>query len=306
VDTVGWLEGGKSDRLVFQASLKSWTSLRVGGPADAMVFPESTEEIREVVHFCQEVGIPFMILGLGSNTIFPDEGFRGMVISTRERFQGFHFRDNEVKALCGVKLPVLAREAASRGLSGLEFGVGIPGTVGGAIWMNAGTRNRHVGGLINSVSVLRHDVTIRIYRQEELVFGYRNSPFMKTDEIILEADFFLQEVSPERAREGIHKELEQRRRTQPVQERSVGCIFKNPSGRSAGDLIDRAGCKGWEVGGAQVSRIHANFVVTREGTRASDVMELIHRVRFRVHSRFETTLDLEVVVLDQHGKRKNL
>jgi UDP-N-acetylmuramate dehydrogenase len=240
------------------------------------------------------------VLGRGANVLVSDDGFDGVVVRLdapafrRVERKGTHF---EVGA--GVDLMPLVKQCSENGLAGLETLAGIPATVGGAVRMNAGGRAGEFGDVVREVRVLRRDGEQEVWSRERVAFSYRHSAL--GDEIVLAATLELREGDPDRVRRDYHEHLEQKQRTQPLAEHSAGCIFKNPEGRSAGALIDLAGLKGTRYGEAEVSTMHANFIVAHGGATASDVLHLIDLVRERVRDEFDTELETEIEIWKPQG-----
>ena len=268
------------------------TTIRVGGPADGFFLPTSKEALIGAVRICKAHDIPCFILGRGSNILFSDSGYRGLVIST-ERLSTCMIVDNHLSAECGVPLSGLISIANAHGNTSLDFLVGIPGSLGGALMMNAGIRERSIGDIVEEVTVLSARDTIESLDRVACAFSYRTSSLLKSRLPILSATLRLDERTFDR------KELLARRAaTQPVSEASAGCAFKNPIGRSAGELIERAGLKGFQVGMSKISDIHANFIINMGGASSSEICRIIDIVRQKVYKSFHILLDLEIEVVD--------
>lgn len=291
-----------ADRLRRNEALDRHTTYRVGGPADVMCLPETRSELLEVVSCAHVREIPWLVLGNGSNVLFSDEGFRGLVIKIRGStpVEGtlWHLKQEGefIRAGAGVSLPRLAWSAAATGLSGLEFCTGIPGVVGGSIRGNAGAHGSDLGQVLESIELIRYSGDIVTIRASEAGFSYRKSDIDR-DGIVTGAVFRLTPDEPENVYERIRDFTEYRKRTQPSSDQSAGCMFRNPEGDRAGRLIDAAGCKGLQVGGSRVSDLHGNFVVNQGGATASDALRLINLVRERVFERTGVALELEVRVM---------
>ncbi len=291
-----------ANRLRRNEALDRHTTYRVGGPADVMCLPETRSELLEVVTAAHVREIPWLVLGNGSNVLFADEGFRGLVIKIRGStpVEGtlWHLKQEGefIRAGAGVSLPRLAWSAAATGLSGLEFCTGIPGVVGGSIRGNAGAHGSDLGQVLESIELIRPSGDIVTIRASEAGFSYRKSDIDR-DGIVTAAVFRLTPDEPENVYERIRDFTEYRKRTQPSSDQSAGCMFRNPVGDKAGRLIDAAGCKGLQVGGSRVSDLHGNFVVNQGGATASDALRLIDLVRERVFERTGVTLELEVRVM---------
>ncbi len=247
-------------------------------------------------------GVPLVVIGAGSNVIAPDEGIDGVVLRTAAASARIvYLGGGRVRADAGVPLLDLVRAAASRGLRGLEPLAGIPGTVGGAVVMNAGTRETETAGLLSRVEALTSTGRRRTLAAAECSFGYRRSVFLGTDWFILGAEFRLARGDAAESVETVNSFLKDRESKYPLDLPSAGSVFKRPRGDYAGRLIELAGCKGMRVGGALVSERHANFIVNAGSATASDIMELIARVRRAVYDATGTYLELEQIPLGVHA-----
>ncbi|MFA0762190.1 MAG: hypothetical protein HZLCBSQH_002310 [Candidatus Fervidibacterota bacterium] len=275
------------------------TTLRVGGPADALVHVSTLSELRSLVQFCREREIPLFILGEGSNLIVRDGGLRGIVLRLGGQLQQIHFNTTKGTVGGGVYLPHLLVKAARRGLKGLERCTGVPGTVGGALISNAGTADEFIGDLVQSVTVLTEGGEVRELSRDELRFSYRWSNLREKGLIIVGATLTLEPDEPSAIMERIRRRWHYRRQTQPVDQPCAGCIFKNPPGERAGRLLDAAGLKGVRIGDAQVSPIHANFIVNLGRATAKDVLTLAEHMRQTVYQRFGILLDYEVQIVGE-------
>lgn len=268
------------------------TSFRVGGPADLYVRPADLPSLEAARAVLAEAGLPVLVVGLGTNLLVRDGGVRGAVLSTA-RLSGWRVDGTRVVAQSGSPFPALAREAARLGLSGLEFAAGIPGTLGGAVIMNAGAHGMSLADVIERVTV-RGRAGQAVLGGDELGLSYRSSALRGQDLVVTEAVLQLRPSSSTEVQERMRALLEVRRRTQPRGVPSAGSFFRNPPGAAAGFLIEQAGCKGMRVGGAEVSRVHANFLVNRGGATAGDILALAAAVRRRVAERFGVWLEPEV------------
>jgi UDP-N-acetylmuramate dehydrogenase len=277
------------------------TTMRVGGPADLFAVAHNAFELRALVRFARARAIPYTILGKGSNMVIADGGIRGLVIHARSeasRLDGERYR-----ADAGVVMARAATETGKAGLTGLEYGLAIPGTVGGAVWANAGAHGADTAGVLESATVLESDGTEREVPAGELGFGYRQSRFKEPGdvtiggpaEIVLAAVFRLRAADPEEIRARLDDIRRWRREHQPLGIPSAGSVFRNPPGDSAGRIIDELGLKGTRIGGAVVSEKHANFIVNDERGSAADVRRLAERVRREVRERRGIELELEIV-----------
>lgn len=275
--------------------LSAHTTMGVGGPAPVFLIPRTPEALAGIVRELAAAGDRFRILGAGSNLIVADEGVRTPVVSTQKLAPTLSREGTRVRAGSGMLLPRLVREMAGLGLSGLEFAEGIPGSVGGSLRMNAGAGGRWVGDLAREVLCVTPAGAIERRIPKPGEFGYRRSFVAQEGLIAVEAVFEGTEDEPEAIRERMRDSRAYRLATQPLSERSSGCIFKNPEGGSAGEVLDRLGLKGLSVGGAVLSDVHANFIVNR-GATASDVLGLAQKVREEVLRQTGTELSFEVVV----------
>ena len=270
------------------------TSFRIGGPAELMVFPRSAGELSAVLKAAREEGIAPVILGAGTNVLAPDEGLRGLVICTRDCLGGLRRRGNTVAVMAGVLMSRAATFARDKGLGGMEFAHGIPGTVGGGVYMNAGAYGGELRQIAEKTRVMDMDGEIREYRGEEQGFGYRTSAFQSIPCVIIQTEFRL--VPEDRAviTSRIQELNARRRASQPLELPSAGSTFKRPKGGYAAALIEQAGLKGQGVGGARVSSKHAGFVVNIGGATEKDVLATIEMIRNRVYETSGIVLEPEV------------
>lgn len=275
--------------------LAKHTSFRIGGPAELMVFPRSREELQTALRCAAEVGEKPRILGAGTNVLAPDEGVRGLVICLRDTFMGLTLSDDtHIEAMSGMTLAKTAMFAARNGLSGLEFAHGIPGTVGGAIYMNAGAYGGEMRDVAVETEFMTLDGTLERASGAAQGFGYRTSAFQRREGVIVRAVFALKPGNETEIREKIYELNQRRRASQPLELPSAGSTFKRPKEGYAAALIEQAGLKGFAVGGAQISEKHAGFVVNRGGATAADVLRLIDAVRERVLQTSGIELEPEV------------
>ena len=277
--------------------MKNHTSWQIGGPADILLEPASREEMKLAVSYAQNKSIPLIIIGAGTNILVSDEGFRGIIIKVGSGLDRISVKENFITAEAGAKLSRLAAAARDAGLGGFEFLAGIPGTVGGAVVMNAGANGSSVGALVIEILLLNPDGYFIIKTKDEMKFGYRTSLIQDEHAVVVEAVFSCYRRDKEAVRELMAAYIKKRKGTQPLQYPSAGSIFKNPPGDSAGRLIEAAGLKGEQVGGAQISMLHANFIVNLGGATARDVIMLIDRARKVVLECFGVELKPEVKVI---------
>jgi UDP-N-acetylmuramate dehydrogenase len=278
-----------------EVPLAPYTWLRVGGPAQYFVQPATAEQLAEVLRRCRENEVPVRILGGGANLLVDDSGVRGAVVHlSADEFKQVSFQDNMVKAGAGADLSKLVLRTVREGLAGMECLTGIPGSIGGAVRMNAGGNFGDIGNVVESVTLMDVDGVTYARLRGELVFGYRSTNI--SSKVILGAEFRLSPDSPRRILNQVKEIWIYKKNTQPLGARNAGCVFKNPRGLSAGAMIDKAGLKGRRVGGAVVSEKHANFIIAEAGAHASDVLKLINIIRETVYKRWEVYLELELEV----------
>jgi len=275
------------------------TTFRVGGPADMMLFVRSGQEIAAARTLCRQEGFPCTVIGNGSNLVVRDGGIRGLVIQIGDAMNRCKFRSGRVRAEAGLRLTTLSRDAIQKGMASLEFAGGIPGTVGGAVCMNAGAYGGEMKDVLTAVTYL--DENDQLVRREVTAedFGYRTSIFMERGWIVTEAEFLLPFDTDGQARVRYDAFSARRREKQPLSWPSAGSTFKRPEGHYAGTLIEGAGLKGLTVGGAQVSELHAGFIINRGGATAKDILSLIALVQERVFANSGVRLEPEVRILGE-------
>lgn len=282
-----------------QEPLRAHTTFRIGGAAMYYVIPGSREEIWEAICFAKEKGLPFLTIGRGSNLLFSDEGYPGVVIEIGRGMEKVEVKENgDVCAQAGVSLSVLASMVARQSLTGLEFAGGIPGTLGGAVTMNAGAYGGEMKDCIVNATVLDENGTVRTLTKEELELGYRTSVIQKEKYIVLGAELHLQPGEKEKILSQMKTFNAQRREKQPLEYPSAGSTFKRPEGYFAGKLIQDAGLRGYRVGDAQVSEKHCGFVINRGNATAADVRQLIRDVQQKVMDVSGVLLETEVKIVE--------
>ena len=275
------------------------TSFGVGGPADIFAVPTSATALRQLLLACLDSDLPYLVIGNGTNVIFRDGGFRGVVIRLGEPLGEIRHEANRLIAQSGAGLDSLCLRACEAGLAGLAWAAGIPGTVGGAVWMNAGANGGEIGQVVRRVLALNQAGDQVELCPADLDFSYRYSTLQGQPLVVAEVEFDLTPGDPQELRRHMYETIEKRCGCQPLKERSAGSIFKRPPGEFAGRLIDCTGCKGLTVGGAQISPKHAGFIVNRGGATAQDVLQLIEQVRQRVHEEHGIWLEQEVCVVGE-------
>jgi UDP-N-acetylmuramate dehydrogenase len=284
---------GFRGEIVAERPLAPLTTWRIGGPAEWLATPADAEDLIRAVAFAHRRALPWRILGNGSNLLVGDAGVRGLVLRVRRVLDGIALDPPRLTAGAGASFPAVANAAAERGLAGIEFGAGIPGSVGGSIVMNAGWHAFEVGNIVHRVRYLECDGTIREFAHDACRFGYRTSAFRGRGGVVLEAELTLTPDEPARVRERLQGFAESRKANQPTELPSCGSVFLKPAGDFAGRLIEAAGLKGRRVGGIEVSTKHANFFVNTGGGTAKDVMSLVELVERTVFERFGVTLTRE-------------
>ena len=270
------------------------TTYRVGGPAKLFIKVQNVDELIEVIKYCRKHRIQLFVIGRGSNLLFSDKSFEGIIISLEDMNQ-YHVNGSEVTAQCGVTMIKLAYDCAKIGLSGFEFMGGIPGNIGGGIFMNAGAYKSCLGEVVKSVKVLDERLKVVELSKDEMDFSYRHSIIQDHPKwIVLEATFVLENKSVEEINETLDKRKERRMSTQPWNKPSAGSVFRNPEGNAAWKLIDDAKLRGYEIGGAQVSPKHSNFIVNNGYASAKDIYDLIFYVQKTVQEQSGVLLKPEV------------
>lgn len=273
------------------------TSYGIGGPAKAYITPKDRDDLSTILAFAYEHQIPVYFVGSGSNLLVSDDGIDGLVITLGKSFTHLSISGTLVEAESGVMLGKMVKECTKRNLTGLESLIGVPGTLGGALVMNAGAFGGEISNFLNSIDVMTMDGNIHECGADKITFSYRHST-LREDEIILGAKFQLKEASAEEIQAQKAQASKGRKSTQPLRFRSAGSVFKNPEGeKAAGYLIDRAGLKGTKKGGAEISPMHANFFVNHGDATAADITELIKLARKEVYDKFGIMLELEIKTL---------
>ena len=276
-------------------AMSKHTSFRIGGPAEVMAFPKSAAQLSALLRISKQLDIKPAILGAGTNVLAPDAGLRGLCICLKDCMDGTELLDgNRLRVMAGVTMTRAAIFAANHGLSGMEFAHGIPGTVGGGVYMNAGAYGGEIRQVCDRVEVMDRSGNIRVLSNEEMEFSYRHSVLEETGDIVLSADFVLSPDEPDAIRARMKELIGKRSASQPLDLPSAGSAFKRPVGGYAAALIDQTGLKGYQVGGAAISTKHAGFAVNLGGATAKDVKELLQQVSDKVFENSGIRIEPEI------------
>ena len=277
-------------------SLKKHTTYGIGGSADLMIFPKSKQDLIKVIEIINENKIQLTILGSGSNVLVSDNGIRGAVISLKNSLKQIEVDDNILYAECGTMLGKIVKHAVKNNLIGLENLNGVPGTLGGALIMNAGAWGGEISENLIHVEVINSKSEIQKIQKKDLNFSYRHSSFNK-DDILLSAKFNLKKADKDIIKENFIEAQSGRKKSQPLNKRSAGSLFKNPKNNSAGKLLDEAGLKGFSIGDAKISEKHANFFINDGDATSKDMLMLIKKAHKEVKDKFNVNLSLEVKLM---------
>lgn len=287
------------DKVLFEEPMSSHTTFRIGGPAEVFLMPESYEQIRSALALCREEGLPYFVLGNGSNLLVSDSGYRGVIIQMDRNMGDIELKGTEIRACAGALLSSVAAAARKASLTGFEFAGGIPGTLGGAVVMNAGAYGGEMKDVLREVTVMTKEGDIRVIPSDRLELGYRTSIIKKSGYLVLEAVISLEKGDPQAIQEKTKELASKRTEKQPLDYPSAGSTFKRPEGYFAGKLIMDSGLRGFRVGGAQVSEKHCGFVINTGGATAKDVKELMDHVIRTVKEKYNITLEPEVKFLGE-------
>lgn len=283
----------KEEQIQLQEPMSRHTTFRVGGPADIYVLPQ-INQVKEVLQLCSTFDIPICIKGNGSNLLVGDKGIRGVVLELGKNATDISVAGTHITAEAGAILGAVAKKALEQSLTGLESAAGIPGTVGGAVVMNAGAYGWEMKDSLVKVTVLTRELEVKELTSEELALSYRHSNVLDNGYVVLKAEFALTPGNQEEIQAAMEDYRQRRQDKQPLNYPSAGSTFKRPEGNFAGKLIQDAGLRGFQVGGAQVSEKHCGFVVNKENATAADIMSLISQVQEKVRDQFGVTLEPEV------------
>lgn len=279
--------------------MKNHTSFKIGGPADMMVCPHNTDQIRIVLKYCHLHQVPFMVIGMGSNLLVRDKGIRGIVIKVAHNYKSMQIDCDQIWAQAGVRLSELAKLAGTNELSGLEFAEGIPGSLGGAVLMNAGAYDGEMKDVIVEVEAINPAGDIHLFSREEIDFSYRKSCFQDNQFTVLSARMQLTNGSKEDIHAKMHKFAQSRREKQPLEYPSAGSTFKRPPGLYVGPMIEEMDLKGYRIGGAEVSTKHAGFIINRSEANAADVLALISKIQADARIKFGVDLHPEIRIVGE-------
>ncbi len=286
-------------KITFDEAMSKHTSFQIGGAADALIEPRDTEEIKKAICVCKELGIDYHIIGNGTNLLVSDNGIRGAVIKLRGEMSDIKVLGDTIYADAGALLSVVSNTALEHSLSGFECLGGIPGTVGGAVYMNAGAYGAQISDILIESSYIDHNGNTGIIDAKSHEFGYRKSVYTNSDKIITGAVFRLTNAPKEQIKEQMKICARKRRDKQPLTFPSAGSVFKRPEGHFAGALIEQANLKGFSIGGACVSEKHAGFIVNNGGASAKDVLSLIEHIQKTVYEKNGVTLECEIETLGE-------
>ena len=279
-----------------QESLASHTTFRVGGNADCLVELETEEQLIKVCRYLRMIEVPFFTLGNGSNTLVRDEGYRGIVLQIGKKMSDIRTEGVCIKAQAGALLSSIAHTAWEHGLTGMEFASGIPGTVGGGVVMNAGAYGGEMSQIVTEVTVLNKNGEIMVLNNDSMEFGYRHSAIRNQPFIVTEVTFKLEQGDQAQIKAKMDELAVKRKEKQPLEFPSAGSTFKRPEGYFAGELIMKAGMRGFQIGGAKVSDKHCGFVINTGNATAADILDVIREVQERVKERFGVELEPEIIV----------
>ena len=289
----------RKEQILEEEPMKKHTTFRIGGPAEYLILPQTTEEIADVIKLCRQEEIPWYIVGNGSNLLVADEGVRGVVIQLLRNFNQIQVEGCQIRMQAGAQNAAVAKRALDASLTGFEFAAGIPGTIGGAVVMNAGAYGGEMKDILKEVTVLDPNGMIRTIPAEELELGYRTSIIARKGYVVLEAVIVLKAGDPKEIKAAMDELKEKRVTKQPLEYPSAGSTFKRPEGYFAGKLIMDAGLRGFSVGGAQISEKHCGFVINKDNATAKDVTELMDETKKIVMEKFGVALEPEVKRLGQ-------
>ncbi|MEW4149362.1 UDP-N-acetylmuramate dehydrogenase [Bacillus thuringiensis] len=285
-------------RVLVNESLARYTTMKIGGPADILIVPKHVAGIEKTLQLVKQYKTKWTVIGRGSNLLVSDQGIEGVVIRLGEGLDHLEVEKHKVRVGSGYPLIKLSTLLSCQGLAGLEFASGIPGSVGGAVYMNAGAHKSDISSVLSKALILFEDGTIDWLMNKELEFSYRASVLQtKRPGIVLEAEFQLQAGKREEIVRSMQNNKDYRRETQPWNHPCAGSVFRNPIPHFAGDLVEKAGLRGYRIGGAQISEMHGNFIVNTGGASAQDVLSLIELIKHTIKDKFDVDMHTEVEII---------
>lgn len=286
------------DKVKYNEKMSKYTTMRVGGPCDCIVFPDEISKIKQVIDFCKNENITFFVIGNGSNLLVKDEGIHGVVIKLGHRFGKIEIDGEYILAYAGATMPTLSQLAKKNSLKGLEFACGIPGTIGGGVKMNAGAYGSQISDILYEVTYMDEKEEIKTIKNKDCSFGYRKSIFtINPNYVILSAKFKLERGNIDEIENKMKENSLARKAKQPLEYPNFGSVFKRPEGYFVGKLVDDAGLRGYKIGGAQVSTKHTGFIVNVDNATCKDVLDLIGYVQTTVYNKFNVKLTPEVIII---------
>jgi UDP-N-acetylmuramate dehydrogenase len=293
------LQEARLGDVLIDEPMRKHTTWKIGGPADCLYIPKSKEQLAEAIGIMSRHGVPWMVLGRGSNTLITDRGIRGVVIKLGEGFDWVRFEGDAVYAGGAYSFVSLSMLAAKQGLTGLEFAAGIPGSVGGAVYMNAGAHGSDVSRILTGAEVVLESGELALLKAGDMKFAYRHSVLQERRGIVVSAAFQLAYGDRKEIAAAMATYKDRRMKTQPLKQACAGSVFRNPEGHYAARLIEQCGLKGMRIGGAEVSTLHANFIVNTGNATAEDVLTLIKRIQETVSKHHGIELIPEVLVVGE-------
>ena len=297
INQISKLNLNKDTIVLKNESLKKHTTFGVGGEAKILIIPKSNDDIIKIVTYSKKNNINLSFIGSGSNIIASDKGYKGIIISLKKAYNKINFYDKEIYVQAGAMLNSMVKKAINKGYKGFESLVGVPGTVGGALIMNAGAHGSEISELLISATTINNEGEINQYNKKDIKFSYRDSSFPK-EELLLDARFKIVKGIKDEIKQQKKNVSIKRKTSQPLSYKSAGSIFKNPSNKiAAGYLIDKAGLKGLRIGDAEISQKHANFIINHGHAKSDEIIKLIKIMKDKVNNMFDVKLELEVKVI---------
>ncbi len=284
-------------KVEFDHSIAPFTTYHLGGKAAAFVEPQSNEDLGELLRCLTHAEVPYLMLGGGSNVLFADEGFKGVVIRLGRGFQGIHIGGDRVRVKAATKLVTVLAKTREAGLGGVEFFAGIPGSLGGAVVGNAGAKKAWIGPTVEELTIVTPHGEVKHWKKSDYSFGYRQSNLKLSGNVLVEAVLKLKKEAKDTIEKKVKEYFKVRRGKQPRVEKNAGSVFKNPEGNFAGRLTESVGLKGFRIGGARVSEIHANFIINEGGATAHDVVAVMREIQKRVRDQYRIKLEPEILPL---------